>query len=102
MQAELTDSKQAEASNVAEFTARLEDLRGQSMQADEFDDSELKSAISDIRASLAELNSRMDSGGEDDDRIDSENESKVSAKNFLASARHSQNSRMQCPMAAVH
>ena len=72
LQAELTDSKQAEASNVAELTARLEDLRGQSMQADEFDDSELKSSISDIRASLAELNSRMDSGGEDDDRIDSE------------------------------
>ena len=72
LQAELTDSKQAEASNVAEFTARLEDLRGQSMQADEFDDSELKSSISDIRANLVELNSRMDSGGEDDDRIDSE------------------------------
>ena len=72
LQAELTDSKQAEASNVAELTARLEDLRGQSMQADEFDDSELKSSISDIRANLVELNSRMDSGGEDDDRIDSE------------------------------
>ena len=42
------------------------------MQADEFDDSELKSSISDIRANLVELNSRMDSGGEDDDRIDSE------------------------------
>ena len=72
LQAELTDSKQAEASNVAELTARLEDLRGQSMQADEFGDSELKSSISDIRANLVELNSRMDSGGEDDDRIDSE------------------------------
>ena len=48
------------------------DLRGQSMQADEFDDSELKSSISDIRANLVELNSRMDSDDEDDDRIDSE------------------------------
>ena len=72
LQAELADSRQAEASNVAELTARLEDLRGQSMQADEFDDSELKSAISDIRATLAELNSRVDTDGEDDDRIDSE------------------------------
>ena len=72
LQAELTDSRQMEASNVAELTARLEDLRGQSMQADEFDDSELKSAISDIRATLAELDSRMDTDGEDDDRIDSE------------------------------
>ena len=72
LQTELTDSRQMEASNVAELTARLEDLRGQSMQADEFDDSELKSAISDIRATLAELDSRMDTDGEDDDRIDSE------------------------------
>ena len=72
LQAELTDSRQMEASNVAELTARLEGLRGQSMQADEFDDSELKSAISDIRATLAELDSRMDTDGEDDDRIDSE------------------------------
>ena len=72
LQAELTDSRQMEASNVAELTAQLEGLRGQSMQADEFDDSELKSAISDIRATLAELDSRMDTDGEDDDRIDSE------------------------------
>ena len=72
LHAELTDSRQMEASNVAELTAQLEGLRGQSMQADEFDDSELKSAISDIRATLAELDSRMDTDGEDDDRIDSE------------------------------
>ena len=72
LQTELTDSRQMEASNVAELTEQLEGLRGQSMQADEFDDSELKSAISDIRATLAELDSRMDTDGEDDDRIDSE------------------------------
>ena len=71
LQAELADSQKMEADEVAELRSGIEELRGQDMMAAEFDDSALKSDIGDIRSMVAELQSRMDEGDDDDERIDS-------------------------------
>ena len=72
LQAQLADSQKMDTGEVEELRAAIEEMSGQSMAPDPFDDSALKSDIGDIRAMVAELQDRMDEDDQDDRRIDSD------------------------------
>ena len=70
LQTQLADAQKMEAGEVAELRAGIEDLRGQSMAPEPFDDSALQADIDETRALIGELQGRMDEDDQDDRRID--------------------------------